>query len=838
MFEAATVADPPANCCGEGAPYRLVKRDMHADYRDSRRTREVSIGGVIVGGERPAVIAGPCAVESFDQTLAIARACRDAGADMLRGGAYKPRTSPYDFQGLGRAGLEILAAARDETGLPIVTEALDPRHVEEVARFADCIQIGARNMQNFPLLSEAGKCGRPVLLKRHWAATLNEWLSAAEYIAVEGNLDILLCERGIRSFTAGSYNRSTLDLNVVEALRQETFLPVMVDPSHGTGDDRIVPGASLAGIAAGAHGLIIEVIAEATDKDTPLCDGYQSIRPSVLKEVIAGVSMRRPHSGLARTVLFVPVVLLVLGGCGPGAGPEAASGIPEAIDSVSLPAPAAGRDDVLRDVLAASGILHRHVLADGKLDTLIESVGSGVTVLDADGDGRLDLYFLGQGMREGVTDGDGEGVAGAGRNRLYRNLGDFRFEDVTDRAGVGDDGYGFMAVAADLDDDGDQDLYVLNDGPNVLYLNRGDGTFEDVTESAGVAGDACSVAGAAIDADGDGRLDLYVGNYVLFDGSYRLHYAPDVFPGPLAFEPQADVLLLNAGDGSFRDATEGSGLDVPPARAMGVSVLDANGDGRLDLYVANDATANFLFLSEGDGRFSEAAAMSGVAYGVQGEATAAMAGVVGDVDGDGRADLHVTDSGYGSLFHNAGGGVFVDRVVASGIAAPSGQWASWGGGFLDFDLDGVLDLYIANGDLHRATGRPDLLFRGTGDLRFDDVSADAGAWFRAERMARGAALADLDDDGRMDVIVCHAKTGHASGLGARVIVSAGGREHALTLTPRCGYLSQGDPRIVLGLGASERVDRIQITWPGGETQEIVDLAADRVVIVREGESVQ
>ena len=289
MTEALDRAPPAAACCAAGAPYRLLRRDAHAAFAGNRETRVVDVGGVPVGGERAVVIAGPCAVESHDQTLAIARACRAAGADMLRGGAYKPRTSPYDFQGLGRAGLEILAAARAETGLPIVTEALDPRHVEEVASFADCIQIGARNMQNFPLLREAGRAGRPVLLKRHWGASLAEWLAAAEYIAVEGNLDILLCERGIRSFTAGTYNRSTLDLNVIPALRRETFLPVIVDPSHATGDDRLVPAASYGAIAAGAHGLIVEVIAEDTDAAGTLCDGYQSIRPTVLREVIEGV---------------------------------------------------------------------------------------------------------------------------------------------------------------------------------------------------------------------------------------------------------------------------------------------------------------------------------------------------------------------------------------------------------------------------------------------------------------------------------------------------------------------------------------------------------------------
>ncbi len=300
MPESPVRAPARVACHAHGPPYRIVRRDAHPEWAGNRACRIVHVGGVPVGGARAAVIAGPCAVESYEQTLAIARACRAAGADMLRGGAHKPRTSPYDFQGLGREGLEILAAVRAETGLPVVTEALDPRHVDEVAAYADCIQIGARNMQNFPLLREVGRAGKPVLLKRHWGATLVEWLAAAEYVAVEGNLDILMCERGIRSYTAGTYNRSTLDLNVVEALRRETFFPVIVDPSHATGDAALVPSAALSGIAAGAHGLIIEVIAEETGHDEPLCDGPQSIRPTVLRDIVA-----RTHAwgaACARTV--------------------------------------------------------------------------------------------------------------------------------------------------------------------------------------------------------------------------------------------------------------------------------------------------------------------------------------------------------------------------------------------------------------------------------------------------------------------------------------------------------------------------------------------------------
>jgi 3-deoxy-7-phosphoheptulonate synthase len=268
-------------------PYRLVARGARGGPRDPAATREVRVGPVVFGGPEPVIIAGPCAVESRRQTLEIARAVKACGGQMLRGGAYKPRTSPYDFQGLGRPGLEILAEARALTGLPIVTEVLDLRLVATVAEFADCLQIGARNMQNVPLLREAAQSGKPVLLKRHWAATLDEWLCAAEYMALEGCLDVILCERGIRTFTQGDYNRNTLDLNVVPAVRAASFLPVIVDPSHGTGQAALVPAASQAGLAVGAQGLILEVIGQETCVGDVLCDGSQSIRPSVLAGIVA-----------------------------------------------------------------------------------------------------------------------------------------------------------------------------------------------------------------------------------------------------------------------------------------------------------------------------------------------------------------------------------------------------------------------------------------------------------------------------------------------------------------------------------------------------------------------
>jgi 3-deoxy-7-phosphoheptulonate synthase len=253
----------------------------------------VEVDGVRFGGERPVVIAGPCAVESREQTLEIARAVKGSGADMLRGGAYKPRTSPYDFQGLGREGLQILREAHQETGLPVVTEVMDVRLVEQVAEYADMLQVGSRNMQNYPLLVEVGRCGKPVLLKRGMAASLCEWLGAAEYIAKEGNLEIVLCERGIKAYPSGEYSRYSLDLSVIPAVRAETFLPVIVDPSHATGIAAMVESASRAAVEFGSHGLMIEVASDRLDAAKPRCDAAQAISPRTLRRIIHFIEARQ-----------------------------------------------------------------------------------------------------------------------------------------------------------------------------------------------------------------------------------------------------------------------------------------------------------------------------------------------------------------------------------------------------------------------------------------------------------------------------------------------------------------------------------------------------------------
>src|SRR5262245_11902176 len=266
--------------------YKLVSRETKPD--DSR----VSIGGVEVGGDALVVVAGPCAVETLDQTLRVAREVKKGGAHLLRGGAFKPRTSPYAFQGLGKEGLEILARAREETGLPVVTEALDGEGVDLVEQYADAIQIGARNMQNFPLLKRAGRSRKPVVLKRGMSATLEEFLMSAEYILAEGNYQVVLCERGVRTFS--DFSRNTLDLAVVPAVKRLSHLPILVDPSHGTGRrDKVAP-LSRAAAAVGADGLMIEVH---HDPDRALSDGPQSLTPDMFAALVEDLRQIAPVLG-------------------------------------------------------------------------------------------------------------------------------------------------------------------------------------------------------------------------------------------------------------------------------------------------------------------------------------------------------------------------------------------------------------------------------------------------------------------------------------------------------------------------------------------------------------
>jgi 3-deoxy-7-phosphoheptulonate synthase len=280
-------------CIPVSKPYKLVSRDVKEENTVVRiRTR---LGDVIFGGTDVAMVAGPCAIESREQAFEIAKHVKAAGVRLFRGGAYKPRTSPYSFQGLGEPGMKILAEVRDEFGLGIVTEAIDNESLDLVEKYADVIQIGARNMQNFSLLKRAGRSQKPVLLKRGMSATLDEFLMAAEYLMSEGNYNVILCERGVRTFS--DYTRNTLDLSIVPAVQRRSHLPIVVDPSHGTGRRNKVLPLSRAAVAVGSNGLLVEVH---HDPDHALSDGPQSILPEELKQLI--LEVRQIAGVLGRTI--------------------------------------------------------------------------------------------------------------------------------------------------------------------------------------------------------------------------------------------------------------------------------------------------------------------------------------------------------------------------------------------------------------------------------------------------------------------------------------------------------------------------------------------------------
>jgi len=372
-----------------------------------------------------------------------------------------------------------------------------------------------------------------------------------------------------------------------------------------------------------------------------------------------------------------------------------------------------------------------------------------------------------------------------------------------------------------------------------------------------VADPGLGAAAVWFDHDRDGWLDLYVGNYVKFDPDYSLHYDPDVFPGPIAFPADPSHLYRNRGDGTFVDVSGQSGVAALEGRDMSVVAADLDRDGYDDLFVAVDATENRLLRGHADGRFRESAVECGVAYGLNGEMTAAMAGDVADIDGDGLLDLAVSDIGFGGLYLSTPDGAFRDEVMTSGLAAVFGHYVGWGQCLVDVDDDGDPDVFRVNGDLHHVLGWEDLLVRNDGGGRFTDVSASAGAYFARRECSRGACAGDYDNDGDVDLLVtcldgapvllrndsppgAHWLTldlegtrSNRDGFGARVEAEVGGRR--LVAVARCptGYLSAGDRRVHLGLGPHPVVERLRILWPSGQEQVLEQVAADQVLAVRE-----
>ncbi|UCE62221.1 MAG: CRTAC1 family protein [Phycisphaerales bacterium] len=510
---------------------------------------------------------------------------------------------------------------------------------------------------------------------------------------------------------------------------------------------------------------------------------------------------------------------------------------------------------VYEDVTKRAGIQFKHSYGDHNLSNIVEGTGPGVAFFDYNGDGCLDVYLLnGCWLRE-VNDNLGRDLRGRLTNALYRNNGDGTFTDVTEKAGVGDRSYGMGASAADYDNDGDWDLYVLNYGPNVFYRNDGDGTFTDVSAEAGLADPYWSLSAPWLDYDNDGDLDVYVANYLEYDaGKFRDFYPAAGYPGPLSYKAQPDRLYRNNGDGTFTDVTKETGVYFPDGRAMSATATDLNGDGSMDIYVANDATPNCYFVSNGKGQFRNEAMERGLAFGEGGQGASSMGPVVGDVDGDGLLDVYIPDMGYGCLLSNKGEW-FVDVTAPSNLAVICGQYTGWGGGLFDYDNDGHLDIFIANGNAHHEYTEEDVLVRNDGKGKFTDVAKKSGSYFREKFVGRGAAFADYDNDGDVDILVMNlngpakllrndGKTGNhwltivprlartkVSAIGARVAVTAGGKRMVREVVGVTGYLSQSDPRAHFGLGRATQVDQVEILWPGGKTTKLENVKADQILDV-------
>jgi len=517
------------------------------------------------------------------------------------------------------------------------------------------------------------------------------------------------------------------------------------------------------------------------------------------------------------------------------------------------------------NVAARAGIRFQPTFGDEHMTSILEATGFGCAFLDYNGDGLLDIYFVNGRYLPGVSEEcPGDCPPKHATNVLYRNNGDGTFTDVTLQAGVGDTGYGMGVVAADFDNDGHTDLYVTNYGRNTLYHNNGNGTFSDVTARAGVGDTLWSVGATVLDYDNDGLLDLFVGNYLDFDPEYRLYYAADEFPGPLSYPGLPDRLYHNNGDGTFTDVSARAKL-LTEGRAMGVVAADYDGDGLMDIFVANDAMENYLYRNNGDGTFTECALNAGVAFSESGNATSSMGGDFGDYDNDGDFDLLVPDMAYKSLYENRGNGRFQDVSFRKGIGLIAGQYISWGGAFLDYDHDGWLDIFLANGVDHRLSPQEDLLMRNVpdpnGGRRYVDVWQSAGAYFRTKGVARGMAVGDYDNDGDVDIVVVNldrpaallrnnqppgreahwlmvslrGTRSNRDGVGAVVTVRAGDLSLVRQKMVSNNYISTNDPRLHFGLAGHAQVDELVVRWPSGVVQRLTNLRADRLITILEPE---
>lgn len=544
---------------------------------------------------------------------------------------------------------------------------------------------------------------------------------------------------------------------------------------------------------------------------------------------------------------------------------------------------------IFSEMSESAGVDFRHYTGATGNHHLPEITGSGAALFDFDGDGDLDLFLV---QASTLEPGSAPSKtlypwreARPPRSRLYRNdltiekdgSRRVKFTDVTEASGIRAEGYGMGAAVGDVNNDGRPDLYVTNLGSNQLYMNEGGGVFKEATKTAGADDARWSTSAAFFDYDRDGWLDLFIVNYVEFDvkksPACYANTTEREYCTPHAFNPAGNRLLRNKGDGTFEDATARAGVDKEFGNGLGVVTADFDGDGWIDIYVANDGDPNQLWMNRRNGTFTNEALLAGAAVNRDGQAEAGMGVDAGDFDEDGDEDLFVTHlmEETNTLYVNQGEAVFEDRTYETGVVAPSGRHTGFGTLWFDYDNDGLLDLLITNGavrklqDLARKGDsypykQPNQLLRNAGGGRFQDRTNEAGEAFTQPVVGRGAAFGDIDNDGDTDVVVSNNNgrarlfmntTGARSRwLGLRLVGGKGGRdmlgarvEVALgkgrkTIWRRArtdgGYLSAHDPRVLVGLGGAERAERVRVHWPSGKVEEWSDLPSGEYVTLAEG----
>jgi enediyne biosynthesis protein E4 len=556
-------------------------------------------------------------------------------------------------------------------------------------------------------------------------------------------------------------------------------------------------------------------------------------------------------------------------------------------DALSRPITAGGFVDgapvVFTDITKESGLeKFHHRSGTPEKSTIIEAPGSGVALIDYDNDGWLDIYLL-----NGSTVAAFKGKEPAPRAMLFHNNHDGTFTDVTEKAGVANERWGFGVAVADYDNDGWPDIYVANYGKNRLYHNNHDGTFTDVAGKAQVTLGGWSTGPTWGDYDHDGLLDLFVPGYQKFDvdhpviagkgglpaGACQFRGA-NIFCGPLGLIGESDHLFHNNGDGTFTDVSVAAGVADQKGRYGFASLfIDLDDDGWIDLVVANDSVPNYFYRNQHDGTFADISYISGVAVNQDGRAQSSMGIGAGDYDRDGKVDLFITtfSDDYKTLYHNDGEGNFTDVTVKAGVGSATIPFLSWGTGFLDFDNDGLLDILIVNGHVYPVADKSDwgttwaqrpLLFRNLDGKKFQEVPAATGSGLAAVVTGRGAAFGDLFNDGHVDVVINNIdatptllrnvvkNTNHWltlkltggpkspwDAIGAKVFVTTGGIRQRADVCSGGSYGSSWDRRLHFGLGTAEKVDKVEIRWPDGKTEVVAIPGVDRILAVTEGKGI-